>query len=111
MLDVHAPHEAAHSWTDFFIHIATIVLGLLIAIGLEQTVEAIHHRRVRMELRESLLADANKAVKDTSAATATRANNFTAPKTPSSTAKQRSPKCRTPKAIPGSFAAPDQRAP
>ena len=25
MLDVHPPHEAAHTWKDFFIHIATIV--------------------------------------------------------------------------------------
>jgi len=33
MLDVHPPHEAAHTWKDFFIHIATIVVGLLIAIG------------------------------------------------------------------------------
>jgi len=23
MLDVHPPHEAAHTWKDFFIHIAT----------------------------------------------------------------------------------------
>ena len=38
MLDVHAPHETVHSWKDFFIHIATIVIGLLIAVGLEQTV-------------------------------------------------------------------------
>jgi hypothetical protein len=44
MLDVHPPHEAAHSWRDFFIHIATSVVGLLIAIGLEQTVEHFHHR-------------------------------------------------------------------
>jgi|GEM_PF-3654432 len=28
MLDVHPPHEAAHTWRDFFIHIVTIVLGL-----------------------------------------------------------------------------------
>ncbi|MGH8335618.1 MAG: hypothetical protein ACRETL_02060 [Gammaproteobacteria bacterium] len=42
MLDVHPPHEAARTWTDFFIHIATIVVGLLIAIGLEQAVERIH---------------------------------------------------------------------
>lgn len=28
MLDVHPPHEATHTWTDFFIHIATIVVGL-----------------------------------------------------------------------------------
>ncbi len=39
MLDVHPPHHAASTWRDFLIHIATIVLGLLIAIGLEQTVE------------------------------------------------------------------------
>jgi hypothetical protein len=48
MIDVHAPHETVHSWTDFFIHIATIVVGLVIAIGLEQTVEHIHqHQQVR----------------------------------------------------------------
>jgi hypothetical protein len=44
MLDVHPAHHAASTWRDFFIHIATIVLGLLIAVGLEQTVEYIHHR-------------------------------------------------------------------
>jgi hypothetical protein len=57
MLDVHPPHEAAHTWKDFFIHIATIVIGLLIAIGLEQTVEAIRHHREVSETRESLKAE------------------------------------------------------
>jgi hypothetical protein len=57
MLDVHPPHEAAHTWKDFFIHIATIVVGLLIAVGLEQTVEAIHHHHVREELRRALTED------------------------------------------------------
>jgi hypothetical protein len=46
MLDVHPPHEAAHTWKDFFLHIATIVVGLLIAIGLEQTVELLHRRHL-----------------------------------------------------------------
>lgn len=54
MLDVHPPHEAAHSWKDFFIHIVTIVIGLLIAIGLEQTVEFFHHRNEIKETREAL---------------------------------------------------------
>jgi hypothetical protein len=54
MLDVHPPEHAAHSWRDFFIHIATIVIGLLIAIGLEQTVEWIHHRHEVRETREAL---------------------------------------------------------
>jgi biotin operon repressor len=42
MLDVHAPHETAHTWKDFFVHLATIVIGLLIAVGLEQLVERLH---------------------------------------------------------------------
>jgi hypothetical protein len=58
MLDVHPPHHAAHTWTDFFIHIATIVIGLLIAVGLEQTVEAFHHNQERHQLREDLRAEA-----------------------------------------------------
>jgi hypothetical protein len=54
MIDVHPPHKATHSWTDFFIHIATIVVGLLIAIGLEQTVEWAHHRHQLAEVRAAL---------------------------------------------------------
>src|ERR1700722_7560600 len=54
MLDVHAPHEAVHTWKDFLIHIATIVIGLLIAIGLEQTVEVFHHRHQIAETRKAL---------------------------------------------------------
>src|SRR5579864_5518062 len=54
MLDVHPAHHAASSWKEFFIHIATIVLGLLIAVGLEQTVEHFHHRREVSEVREEL---------------------------------------------------------
>ena len=50
MLDVHPAHHAASTWRDFFIHIATIVIGLFIAVGLEQTVEAIHHANERREL-------------------------------------------------------------
>ena len=58
MLDVHPPHEAAHTWKDFFIHIATICVGLLIAVGLEQSVEAIHHNHQRHQLEEDLRAEA-----------------------------------------------------
>ncbi|HEY4009711.1 MAG TPA: hypothetical protein VGM11_06135 [Acidobacteriaceae bacterium] len=54
MIDVHAPHESTHTWADFFIHIATIAVGLLLAIGLEQTVEAIHHLHQVRETREAL---------------------------------------------------------
>jgi len=54
MLDVHPPHNPTHTWRDFFIHIATIVLGLLIAIGLEQTVEYLHQRKLVAETRRAL---------------------------------------------------------
>jgi hypothetical protein len=54
MLDVHAPHKTEHTWTDFFIHIATITVGLFIAIGLEQTVEYFHHLHQRHQLEENL---------------------------------------------------------
>ena len=54
MLDVHPAHHAAQTWRDFFIHIATIVLGLIIAVGLEQTVEYLHHLREAREARENI---------------------------------------------------------
>jgi hypothetical protein len=54
MLDVHPPHNPTHTWKDFFIHIATIVCGLLIAVGLEQAVEYFHHRHQLQHLEEAL---------------------------------------------------------
>jgi hypothetical protein len=57
MLDVHPANHAASTWRDFFIHIATIVLGLLIAISLEQTVEYFHHRHLGHVAAEQLLTE------------------------------------------------------
>jgi hypothetical protein len=54
MIDVHPPHQATHTWRDFFIHIATISVGLLIAIGLEQSVEALHRLHERHVLEHDL---------------------------------------------------------
>ena len=54
MLEVHPPHSPTHTWKDFFIHIATIVIGLLIAVGLEQTVEHIHQHEQLAEMRDAL---------------------------------------------------------
>jgi hypothetical protein len=53
-MEVHAPHEPIHTWRDFFIHIATITIGLLIAIGLEQSVEWLHHRHLVKQARENI---------------------------------------------------------
>ncbi len=54
MIDVHPPHGSVHSWRDFFIHIATITIGLLIAISLEGMVEAAHHWHIVREARENI---------------------------------------------------------
>ena len=70
MLDVHPAHHAANSWKEFFVHIATIVLGLLIAVGLEQTVEYIHHRRQIAETREALAIERKINIMDFTSQTA-----------------------------------------
>jgi hypothetical protein len=60
MLDVHAPHQTVHTWKDFWVHLATISIGLLIAIGLEQSVEAIHRLHERHRLEQDLQLEAKK---------------------------------------------------
>jgi hypothetical protein len=62
MLDVHPAHHAATTWRDFLIHIATIVIGLCIAVGLEQTVEFFHHRHQRHQLEEDLRDEAERNI-------------------------------------------------
>jgi hypothetical protein len=62
MLDVHVPHPT-HTWKDFFIHIATICVGLLIAVGLEQGVEALHRAHERRDLIEAFRAECETNVK------------------------------------------------
>jgi len=53
-MEVHPPEHAIHNWRDFFVHIGTITIGLLIAIGLEQTVELLHHRHQRHTAERNL---------------------------------------------------------
>jgi hypothetical protein len=60
MLEVHAPHQTVHTWKDFLIHIAAITLGLLIALGLEATVEWIHHRHQAREALELLKQEVDR---------------------------------------------------
>ncbi len=54
MLDVHPPHEPVHGWRDFLIHLLTITVGLLIALGLEAIAEDVHHRHQVRETRDAL---------------------------------------------------------
>jgi hypothetical protein len=64
VFDVHAPHESAHTWKGFFIHIATIVIGLFIAVALEQSVEALHDRHELAALRADLHAESQQILFD-----------------------------------------------
>ena len=57
MLEVHAPHETIHTWKNFLTHIAAIVVGLIIAVGLGQTVEFFQHRDQRTQLEAALRRD------------------------------------------------------
>ena len=50
MIDIHPPAHGAMTRRDFFVHLGIVVLGILIAIGLEQAVEAVHHRVQRNDL-------------------------------------------------------------
>ncbi len=74
-MDVHPPHEPIDSWRAFLIHLATITIGLLIALSLEAIVEYMHHRHtvhraletIQLEIaqnREFLKGDLNDTQED-----------------------------------------------
>jgi hypothetical protein len=58
--EAHAPHEPIHNWRGFLTHIATVTIGLLIAIALEQSVESLHHLLQRHQLQHDLREEANR---------------------------------------------------
>src|SRR5215469_11971353 len=53
MIDIHPPQHGSITRRDFFVHLFIVVLGILIAIGLEQTVEYLHHAHERRALIEN----------------------------------------------------------
>src|SRR5579863_1359782 len=68
MLDVHAPHSKLHSSKEFFIHLFTITIGLLIATQIEACVEWRHHVHLAEEARESLRVEIQQNLEDLKAA-------------------------------------------
>jgi hypothetical protein len=54
VIEVHAPHGKLHGIKDFFIHLFTITIGLLIALGLEGLVESAHHRHLAHQAEAGL---------------------------------------------------------
>jgi hypothetical protein len=49
MLDVHPPHEKMHGFKDFLLHLLTITIGLLIALGLEGYAEHWKQRELKKD--------------------------------------------------------------
>ncbi len=48
-MEIHKP-KAVHRWREFLIEIGTITFGILIALGLEQGIEALHWHEARPAL-------------------------------------------------------------
>jgi hypothetical protein len=55
-MEIHKPH-AAKTWREFFIELGTIVVGILIALGLEQMVEGLHDRSRVAQARENIRSE------------------------------------------------------
>jgi hypothetical protein len=62
-MDVHPPQGGIHTWRDFWIHLGTITIGLLIAIGLEQSVEWMHRIHEMHALQGELRGEGDENVK------------------------------------------------
>lgn len=57
-MDVHLP-KPLHGWREFAGEVGIIVLGVLIALGAEQTVESLHWRHQVRETRRAIDAEAS----------------------------------------------------
>lgn len=73
MLDVrlphiHAPQDENFSWRGFLTHIAVVVIGLLLALGLEQGVEYIHYEiqreRLEADMQATFMSNLQRAQKN-----------------------------------------------
>jgi hypothetical protein len=53
-MEVHAPHEPIHTWQQFWVHLGTITVGLLIALGLEHAVAYAHRASEKHSLQREL---------------------------------------------------------
>ena len=60
MLDVHPPHRAIEGVGEFFLHLFTITVGLLIAVGIEAAVERHQHRELAAEARDTMTTEIRK---------------------------------------------------
>lgn len=64
MLEVHPPDHPLHGVRDFLIHLFTITVGLLIALGLENLVEWRHHVHLKHQAEETMRLEIRANQKD-----------------------------------------------
>ncbi len=78
MIEVHSPGERITGFRDFLLHLLTITIGLLIALGLEGCVELWQHRNVRHEadarLRQEITENQKELAETRSAIAKERGN-------------------------------------
>ena len=59
-MDVHPVHGSIHSLRDFFLHLLTITIGILIALGLEGVVQWMHYRHLVHMAETNLLIEIDR---------------------------------------------------
>jgi len=59
-MEVHPPDRPIMTWKQFLVHMSTICLGLLIALGLDQTAEYLHHRHQGHQFEEDMRMEAER---------------------------------------------------
>lgn len=67
-----------HSWRDFLLHLATVTIGILIALSLEQATEWYHHKAIVREAKENIvneLRDSKKSLDNALAQMGTNLGN------------------------------------
>ncbi len=56
-MEIHPPTKPIESVKDFFLHLSIITIGILIALSLEQAVEAWEHHELAVQARENIIAE------------------------------------------------------
>lgn len=59
-MEIHQPESPIHSTREFLFHMFTVVLGILIALGMEGVVEWAHHRALVREARGNIATEIRK---------------------------------------------------
>jgi hypothetical protein len=61
-MEVHPPDHPIMTWKQFLVHMSTICLGLLIALGLEHVAELVHQHEQIKQAREALDLERRKNI-------------------------------------------------